>query len=277
MLFWTLRIYLYPYEFFSLLSTMSDTNTLENTNLTPEEILWPPRVDMSGVGLIIFLSLVTWLIVGGMVFMMVYFSFGDFLFQSGASAILIAMFVFLALAFWNTLFVWGLSNIFPHIYSSARTIYLQVSVYSVLLYIVMSIAYFSVGILFPKTSALLMVYAIHIIINMFGIFLLTGILSQYRYAILTFYSSIVSLVIMCVGTLYLSVYLGESSRILFLFIWFPSVIFFVGTGTHFLIGWIYHELYTLSGADPFGSLLRTIENEEKELERNAEKKLFIKK
>ncbi len=42
---------------------MLEPNTSENTNLTPEEILGPPRIDMLGLGLIAFFSLVVGLLV----------------------------------------------------------------------------------------------------------------------------------------------------------------------------------------------------------------------
>lgn len=252
-------------------------NTIESTNLTPEEILWPPKIDLLGLGLVTFLSLVVGFIVGIVVFMLVYFSFWDFLFQTWASSILIAMFVFIAITLGNTLYTWWISSIFPYIYTATRTLYVQVSVYSVILYILMSIVYFTIGVLYPKTSALLAVYAFHIVLNTMGLFLLTGILSQYRYALLTFYSSIVSLIITGLVVFLIYISFSESARTIFLFMGLPPMTFLIATFSHFCIWWLYAELYASSGSDPLGDVLQKIQSDEKDLENQAEKYLFSKK
>ncbi len=256
---------------------MSESNIIENTELSSEEVFWPPRIDFLWFGLIVFLSLVVWLLVWVWVFMLVYFSFWEFLLQSWASSVLISMYAFICLTIGNLLYTWGLSSIFPHIYNSAQTIFVQVTVFSIILYICMSIVYFLIGSLFPSTSVMLWIYTIHVIMNAFWLLLLAGLLSQYRYSILTFYSSLISLLLSWVVIFWIYTLFSDSGKVLFLFMWLAATIYFIVTVIHFGVGWLYMKLYTLSWADPLWDVLRRIESEEKVLEKMAEKSLFSKK
>jgi hypothetical protein len=131
--------------------------------------------------------------------------------------------------------------------------------------------------MYPSTTALLWVYAVHIMINAFGLIFLTWILSQYRYSLLTFYSSIISLVFSSITVFWIYTSFSTSSQILFLFMWLAATVYFVVTFFHFWIGWLYVKLYMFSWADPLGDVLHKVEAEEKSLEDLAEKSLFSKK
>ncbi len=256
---------------------MSDTNSIESNNLTPEELLGPPQIDFLGLSLISFLSLVIWLLVGVGVFMLVYFSFGEFLFQSWAASVLIAMYAFLCLTIGNVIYMWGLSSIFPHIYNSVRTIFVQTTVFSIILFVCMSIVYFFIGSFFPSTIALLWVYAIHVLLNAFGILLLAWILSQYKYSLLTLYSSFIALIFSWIIIFWIYTAFSDSGKILFLFIGLASTVYLIVTVFHFGIGLLYIKLYTLSWADPLGDVLQRVETEERLLDKRAEESLFTKK
>ncbi|MBP9779020.1 hypothetical protein KBD33_00185 [Candidatus Gracilibacteria bacterium] len=255
---------------------MSDTNVLENHKVTSEEVFGPPQFDLIGLGLISFLSLVIGLLVGIGLFMLIYFTFGEFIFESGASSGFISLFAFICMTIGNIIYCWGITSIFPHIYSSTRTLYLQVTVFSVVLYICMSIVYFFIGGITPSINLLLGIYVIHMLLNTFGLLLIIGIISQYRYSILTFYSSLISLIISGITVYGIYSMMGESSKSLYILTGLAATVYLIVTVLHFGIGWMYLQLHVWSGADPLGDILYKKEQEERELERMAEKTLFSK-
>lgn len=65
------------------------------------------------------------------------------------------MTTFFCLTFANYLYIWGLSIIFPHIYTRVRTMFVQVSVFSVILYIAMALLYYTVNTLYLSSTAVL--------------------------------------------------------------------------------------------------------------------------
>ncbi len=155
--------------------------------------------------------------------------------------------------------------------------FVQISVFSIILYIWMSLVYFVIGIAFPASTALLSVYAIHVVLNTFWLFLVTGILSQYRYSLLTFYSGIISLIFTSLFVFWVYESFPTSSYSLFLFFWLTTTAYLIATLVHFWVSWAYGQLYIYSGADPLGNIFQNIKAEEQALEQAAEKALFRKK
>ena len=77
------------------------------------------------------------------------------------------MIAFFATVFGNFLYIWGLVSIFPHIYTGTKTLFVQVSVFSIVLYICMAIVYLIVDMLPLDPGAILGVYVAHIIFDVF--------------------------------------------------------------------------------------------------------------
>lgn len=143
------------------------SSSLDTPNLSSEELLGPPKVDAMGFLLILLVALVSGFVVGLLVFLFSYVFLGNFTIQSGVSPILLAMITFFATLFGNFIYLWGMTNIFPNTYHLGQRMALQVSIYSILLYIAMSLVYILVNTLFPDARATLTVYVAHIVMNIF--------------------------------------------------------------------------------------------------------------
>jgi hypothetical protein len=128
----------------------------------------------------------------------------------------------------------------------------------------------------PGKSQIIYVYSIHTVLNTFGLILLAGILSQYRYSVLVFYSSLVSFIATGIIVLLISTEFSTSSSALFIFTGLASMSFFISSFVGFSIQWVYYQVYVSSGLDPLGDLFRHIEREERSFERAAED-LLLKK
>jgi hypothetical protein len=221
-------------------------------------------------------ALVTGFLVGIIVFLLAFLFLGNFSLQTGASPILLAMITFFATICGNMLYVWGLSNIFPHIYKGTQTLYVQVSIFSIILYICMAGVYIIIDALPLDPGAILAVYVTHIIFDVFGLVLITGLLSMYRYSLLVFYASVASLLASGLIPVFAFTTMGTSSSTLFIFMVFSALAFAITTGVAFGILSIYYRIYTSSGYDPLGDVFGRILTEEQSLEKEAEAKLFSK-
>ena len=248
--------------------------TLDNVSVSTEELLGPPKVDGVGFSLMVLIGIVTGFLVGIIVFLLAYLVMGDFSLSSGASPILLAMITFFATLLGNFLYVWWLGSVFPHIYSGAKSILVQVSVFSIVLYICMSWVYLIVDILPLEPQAILAVYVAHVIFDIFGLVLITGILSMYRYSILVFYASIIALLISGMIPVMAFTNMATSSNTLFIFMVFSALVFGITTFVTFWLLSLYYRIYTTSGYDPLGDVFHRIMEEEKLQEANAEKTLF---
>ncbi len=251
-----------------------DDIVLNNVSLEPEERLGPPKIDWTGVFLISMVALVTGFLIGIFVFLLSFLILGNFSIQSGVSPILFALITFFVTICGNFLYLWWLSSIFPHIYTRSKTLSMHISVFSIVLYICISWVYVIVDIISLEYSTILWIYVIHIIFNVFWLILITWILSMYRYSLLVFYSSMISLFISWLIPLFAFNQLGTSSNTLFVFMIFSSITFFVTTVIPFAIQLAYYKIYATSWYNPLGDVFDRIIQEEHDAEKHAEKVLF---
>ncbi len=279
LLFSILRIYLslLVLVYFSLHIMSENPNTLSDISISTEELLGPPRVDLIGVGMMLLVAIVVWFFSSIGVLIFAFLSFGSFSLGSGISPILLAMITFFALTISNILYIWSARGIFPHIYRGTRTIYVHVSVFSIILYIVIAPLYLIVNSTIIDGSGILIAYIAHILLNIFGLEVVMSLLSGYRYSLLSLYSSIVSLAI--TGSLLFWIYsqtYSVSSNALFVLLWLSMLAFVVGIFTTFFVRFCYYRLYVSSGSDPIGDVFARIEEESREREKEAEAQLFAK-
>lgn len=128
-----------------------------------------------------------------------------------------------------------------------------------------------------NSHGILMAYVAHVLINVFGLEVITSTLSGYRYTMLSIYSSIVSFVISGEIVLYLySHFFSGSSSALFILLGLSTLASVISIILVFLIRLCYYRYYLLSGHDPLGDVFARIEQEEREIEEKAEKQLFAK-
>jgi hypothetical protein len=140
----------------------------------------------------------------------------------------------------------------------------------------MSGVYVAVDAMALDPGVILAAYVAHIIFDVFGLVLITGILSMYRYSLLVFYSSMASLLASGLIPVFAFTTMGTSSSTLFVFMVFSALAFALTTVIAFGIQAIYYHIYVSSGYDPLGDVLGRILAEEQSLEKQAEAQLFSK-
>ncbi len=254
-----------------------NNNTFRDILISREEVFGPPKVDLIGMAMMILVAVVVWFLSSIGVVIFVFLSFGSFSLWSGISPILLAMITFFALTMSNMIYLWSAKGIFPHIYIWGRTTFLHVSVFSIILYIVIAPLYLIVDAIIIDGSAILIAYIAHILLNIFGVEIIISILSGYRYALLSIYSSMVSLIL--TGSLLFFIYekIGsESINVLFVLLGLSMLAFVVSIGTTFCIRFFYYRFYVTTWSDPIGDVFSRIEQESKAIEKEAEMQLFKK-
>lgn len=254
-----------------------NSNVLGDVSFGVEEVIGPPKVDFVGIGMMLLVAIVVGFLSSIGVVIFAFLSLGSFSLGSGLSPILLAMITFFALTISNMLYLWSAKGIFPHIYVGGRTVFLHVSVFSILLYVAIAPLYLIVDSVLMDSSGILIAYIAHVLLNIFGLEIITSILSGYRYALLSIYSSIGSLII--TGSLLFFLYektASESSNALFILLWLSMLAFVIAIFITFFIRFCYYQIYVTTGSDPIGDVFGQIEKETKEIEKEVEKQLFKK-
>jgi hypothetical protein len=193
-------------------------------------------------------AMITGVITGIIVVLLAYFAIGKFSLESGASPLLLVFITFLALTIGNILYYVLLSYIFPHIYSRGRTAITQITWMSIILYILFIPIYLIITGISSDTPTVLIAFSAHVILDTFALTLILGLISRYRYSLLTFYSSIISLIIttsvvVFVQTVFSS---SDSSRALFLLFGLTIFAYTLSGSLSTLLSWIYYTLYQTS-------------------------------
>ncbi len=252
-------------------------SSFRDLTLSLEEVLWPPKIDLIGFLLMILVSIVTGFFAWVGVLIFAFLTSSHFSVQSGASPMLFAMVSFFCLTFADYLYMWGLSTIFPQIYTKTKTLFVQISVFSIILFMVMILLYPLVTGVIPWTRSVLGVFAFHVVFNVFWLILLTGILNQYRYSLLIFYADFFALISTSVIIGWIYVHFTTSGSTLFVLMALSALSFFVTTVIAFgILAW-YYQLYLTSWSDPIGNTFASIEHEEKKIEKDVEETLLTKK
>lgn len=274
-----MRIYLLALELvlFFLYIMLENNNVLGDISFWVEEVIGPPKVDLVGVGMMILVAIVVWFLSSIGVVIFAFFSLGNFSLWSGVSPILLAMITFFALTLSNMLYLWSAKWIFPHIYTGGRTIFMHISVYSIILYIAIAPFYLIVDSTILSGSGILIAYIAHVLLNIFGLEIIASILSGYRYSLLAIYSSIVSFII--TGTLLFFFYEKTntvSSNALFILLGLSMFAFVISIFLTYFIRYCYYQMYVTSWYDPIWDVFSRIEQESKDIEIEVEKQLLKK-
>lgn len=245
-------------------------------NLTTEELLGPPKYDTVGLFMVFLSALITWVIAWIIVILLAYFAIGKFSLESGASPLLLVFITFIALTVGNILYYTLISYIFPHIYIRGRTTISQITWMSTALYVLFTPVYILMSGISTETPTILIAFSAHVILNNFALTLLIGLISQYRYALLTFYASTISLIITASIVVFVQTQFTQStsSRALFLLLGLTILTYTLSGTLSSLISWIYYMTYQFSWFDPIGNIYSQIENDEREIEKQATEKLI---
>ncbi len=253
----------------------NNDNTLSDISLETEELLGPPKIDIVGIAMMVLVSLVVWFLSSIWVVIFAFLSFGNFSLWSGISPILLAMITFFALTISNMLYIWSVKWIFPHMYTWGKITFIHASIFSIILYIIIAPLYLIVNGVIISGSGILIAYIAHILLNIFWLEIVISVLSGYRYSLLSIYSSIVSLVL--TGSLLFLIYAqtnSDSSNALFVLLGLSMLAFLIATLVNFFIRFCYYKIYIATWSDPLGDVFMKIEQDAKNLEKEAEQKLF---
>lgn len=254
------------------------SSTLRDIHLDNEELIAPPKVDFVGIGMMMIVAIVVGFISSLGVILSIFISVWTFAFWNWISPILLAMITFFSLTISNMIYIWSGKGIFPHIYTWSRTTFLHASIFSIILYIIIAPLYLVVDSINLNSSGILIAYIVHILLNILGIEIIISILSNYRYALLSIYSSIISFVV--TGSLLFFIYSmnnTDSNNALFILLTLSMLVFTINIFINFLIRFLYYRYYVISGSDPIGDVFSRIEQETKDMETETEQKLFLKK
>ncbi len=238
-------------------------------NLSAEEFLGPPKYDSIGVFMIFLTGMIVWVVSGAIILLFALFSIGKFSLESGASPMLLAMITFFALTIGNLITYSIRSYIFPHIYSRGRTAVSQIAIMSIILYIFFVPIYMVMPVSAIGISPILLVFSIHILVNVLSLELLMGLISQYRYSLLSLYSSIVAFLLTGITLFAIQTQFSSSVYIMFLLFGLTMLAYLLGGFISTLISWIYYLIYRSTGKDPIGTIFSRIEEEEREMEKQA--------
>lgn len=254
---------------------MSENNfSLRDHTTTAEEMLGPPRIDFVGIFLMALVSL----LVGGVISLGVlvasFFSMGQFSIESGVSPMILAMSTFFSLVVGAMMYLSIAKIIFPAIYTRTPSLMKHSMLYMIVLYLVLMPMYlFAANV---QSSSVLVTYLVHILLAIFGIEIILSLISQYRYALLSFYANIASIALSGGFVFLIFSSSKNSSTNLFILMGLSILTFFASTVLIFLVKFFYYKFYTLTGNDPLGSVFFSIEEEEKNAVKDAQNTLLYK-
>lgn len=248
--------------------------SLRDHTTTAEEMLGPPRIDTVGIFL---MSLVA-ILVGGIISLGVlvasFFSMGQFSIESGVSPMILAMATFFSLVVGSMIYLSIAKVIFPTIYTRTNNLLKHTMLYMIVLYLVLMPMYlFAANV---QSSSILVTYLVHILLAIFGVELILSLISQYRYALLSFYANIASVTLSGGFVFLIFASSKNSSTNLFILMGLSILTFFVSTLLIFLVKFFYYKFYTLTGNDPLGAVFFNIEEEEKFAVKDAQNTLLQK-
>lgn len=172
--------------------------------------------------------------------------------------------------------MWAASTIFPLIYTRIKYFFINITAYMVILFIVMIPIYLAISSIAFNTSAVLLAYLIHILLGIFGIEIISSLVSQYRYTLISFYANTVSLVLS--GGIVFWVYnnFSNSSSTLFILMGLSILGFMLSTFLIFAAKALYYKYFSLTSSDPIGDMFLIIQEEEEQKIQNAKKTLLTK-
>ncbi|GAB0174681.1 MAG: hypothetical protein HHAS10_05600 [Candidatus Altimarinota bacterium] len=238
-------------------------------NVTPEELLGPPKYDPMGILMTFLSSLIVGVVAGIIIMLASYFAIGRFTLESGASPILLVFVAFVGLTIGNLIYVSLLGYIFPHVFGRNRTSFSQVMISSIILYIFFIPVYTVITTVSTEMRIILIAFSAHVVMNAFSLNLLMGIISRYRYSILSFYSSLISMLVTAMLVIYVQSLVSKSETSLFVLLGLPILAYVLSGVMTTAFSWIYYKIYQASGSDPLGSVFGRIEEEERALENEA--------
>lgn len=120
---------------------------------------------------------------------------------------------------------------------------------SILLYVFFAPIYIIISGFSKVDSFILWVFASHILLGIFSFQLIISMISQYRYSILSLYTSIAALLFTTVLVFSVILFLPASISSLFVLCGLSVVAYFSFTLLSTVLSWLYYLLYVQTGFD----------------------------
>ena len=181
---------------------------------------------------------------------------------------MIAFFSILATTYLNIVFH---RLVFPDKYRNMSNVFTQVSIFTILVYSLITPLYVFVSISSPEN--IIFIFTLHVILSTFGTNLITESLSTYRYLLIGVYGAFVGLLLNSTIFTVLLLKYGTSNTALYGFVGIiiTTNLFSVMFRAGFELA--YHRLYLGTGWDPLGDMYAKIEDEEREAAEEARKNM----
>lgn len=140
------------------------------------------------------------------------------------------------------------SLVFPNKYKEGLATFGQTFAFSILMFVLFVPLYVYMGAV--NVEQIVFVFTLHILINSLGVLLISEILSNYRYSVLSVYSSFAGFFAASAASTVFFMNFSESDRMLYSLV---GVIVVVGVLMNFfrlLTELAYYQFYKLTGLDP---------------------------
>ena len=242
---------------------------INETQITSEDIFWPPKITMNDVWFSSLWVLVVWLLYSIVLLILVVVLWKE---VSSIFIFILSIATFLVILFssWTILFMNRL--LLPHKYKKTSQIYWSIWIYNVILYVFM-LPIYVISISRIETEYMIYVFVLHSLLWVFWSILMTEILSQYKYLLLSVYASFIGLFTSSIIIILIFSWLKFWTSALTSLIWVLPLSLLL---THFfkiLTEYAYYNLYLTTWTDFIGGIFDEVRREEEVLEKEAERDL----
>ncbi len=240
--------------------------------LTSEDLLGPPKIDIVSVGLSTLGSLVSGF-VGGLVIFIATLLFlrAAKIASPGIFPYVLALVGFFAIMISTYLSLFMSSLVFPNKYKEGLATFGQTFAFSILLFILFVPLYVYMNSV--NIDRIIFVFVLHVIINSLGVLLISEILSNYRYAVLAVYSGFAGFFMASGASVVFFMNFSESDSMIYSLVGVIVVVNVLMTFFRLLTELAYYKFYKLTGLDPLGDIYARIERDENEILARAEREL----
>lgn len=239
---------------------------------TSEDLLGPPKVDIVSVGLSTLGSLVSGF-VGGIVILIstLLFLKAAKIASPGIFPYVLALVGFFAILLTTYLTLFMNTLVFPNKYKEGLATFGQTFAFSILLFILVVPLYVYMNT--ADIDRIVFVFVLHVLLNSLGVLLISEILSNYRYAVLSVYSSFSGFFVATAASVVFFMNFSESDSMIYSLVGVIVVVNTFMTFFRLLTELAYYKFYKLTGLDPLGDIYARIERDENEILARAEKDL----
>lgn len=247
-------------------------NASQVETISHEDVLGPPRIEATLLGLSVIGSLISGFAGGILVFVSIYLFLGGVqLTTDGAFPYVLSLIGLFATTLTAVVTLWLNGYLFPHKYKHSSVVFGQIAIFSILFYVCITPLYIYVG--GKQGNWLMFVFTIHVLIAAFGTSLIGEVLSNYRYVLLSIYGSFIGFFVTVMLSIVFFFSNSASSTTLYALMGAIIMVNFFVSGIRFCIEYLYYQYYRSTGNDQLGDIFSQIEAEEQAEVAAAKKEL----